>query len=623
MGDYNFYGGSKYGLDYSTHNNSYLGFDYKVPVSAIGVTTDPRTANQIKAVADKLNTGAKTIEVTGITPEVLEYIPDQHLDELNKLRKLVKVDLTLHGPLIEPTGVTKQGWDETQRQQAERHMWSALERAHKINPDGNIVVTFHSSNGLPEPETTVIDPKTGKPTSTEMFIVDERDGRFTTIKPKENFLLDKKVNVNEQLKELNQEEWTKALSGVSFHAHQGKSSIVKGLADVRRSRGGEDVLDEDKKGFLEIYKLSGTEEGQKLIEKQFPGDERAVVEQRIADINYGDIYVRDAYNSLQELYNKAYTAVEKDGKAEDKAKLEAYQQELRSKIKSGEIKFDDPTKLPEFADEVMKGVKILSTLTEAPKLHRPLREFAVDKASETFANLALKAYDKFEAKDKTAPIISIENPPAGSGLARAEDLRDVIKEARSKFVDKAVEEKGLSREEAQKTAEKLIGATWDVGHINMLKKYGYENKDIIKQTETVAPYVKHIHLSDNFGMEHTELPMGMGNVPIKQHMEKLQAQFKDKLKDIKQIVETGGWYQHFKSTPLPETLAAFGSPIYAMKMAPYWSQRTGLSGGYFGGYGQMLPEGNFSMYGAGFSGLPQELGGQMGGRNRLSGAPME
>ena len=56
----------------------------------------------------------------------------------------------------------------------------------------------------------------------------------------------------------------------------------------------------------------------------------------------------------------------------------------------------------------------------------------------------------------------------------------------------------------------------------MLRKEGYSEKDIVKQTEIIAPFVKHVHLSDNFGFEHTELPMGMGNVPLKEIMEKLQ-----------------------------------------------------------------------------------------------------
>ena len=95
-----------------------------------------------------------------------------------------------------------------------------------------------------------------------------------------------------------------------------------------------------------------------------------------------------------------------------------------------------------------------------------------------------------------------------------------------------------------------------------------------------------------------------------------------KKKKVKQIVETGNWYQHFQTTPFAETLSAFGSPIYGMKMSPYWNQAYSTQSPYFSGYG-FNPEIHHSIYGSGFSSLPVELGGQLSGRNRLSGSPME
>lgn len=170
----------------------------------------------------------------------------------------------------------------------------------------------------------------------------------------------------------------------------------------------------------------------------------------------------------------------------------------------------------------------------------------------------------------------------------------------------------------KKQAEKLIGATWDVGHINMIRAHGYSAEDVVKESKKIAPYVKHVHLSDNFGLEHTELPMGMGNVPMAKIL-KLSKNFQK----AKKVIETGQWYQHFQKSPLTEVFRAFGSPIYAMQMGPSWSQTYGTMGGYFSGYGQTLPEQHFNMYGTGFSGLPTELGGQMSGQNRLTGKPME
>ena len=77
------YPGADYGLDpespeffadYST------GISGSVQPASFGYTTDPRTTNQIQAVSQKLSTGAKTIEVTGVTPAELESIPKQQFD---------------------------------------------------------------------------------------------------------------------------------------------------------------------------------------------------------------------------------------------------------------------------------------------------------------------------------------------------------------------------------------------------------------------------------------------------------------------------------------------------------------------------------------------------------------
>jgi hypothetical protein len=158
----------------------------------------------------------------------------------------------------------------------------------------------------------------------------------------------------------------------------------------------------------------------------------------------------------------------------------------------------------------------------------------------------------------------------------------------------------------------------------MLRKRGYTEKDIVEETKKIAPFVKNIHMSDNFGLDHTELPMGMGNVPMQEHLQVLQKAHGKKLDEIKKIVEVGHWYTNFsKNAPFAETLAAFGSPIYGMTMQPYWNQGMHQFGGYFAGYG-LNPDTHHSIYGAGFSTLPVELGGQVqGGKSRLSGAPIE
>jgi len=462
------------------------------------------------------------------------------------------------------------------------------------------------------------DPKKGEKKRREVlkefWVVDETTGKFQNLAPTINYLEQKdgeKKDPYELIKEQNTAEWFRKLQGIAFHAHQGRDHVHRSLIITPEDKKSlpelQDVLKD--KTLTQNYKLWLEGKTDKLVTDLGQAAGKAFNE-RMSGIAQADIYLRDAYSGFQSMFNEIYKTADKSGDDSTKAKLNKFKKELLPNLK----KIKDPANINDFADTIVKGVNLLRSI-EPIQPHKPLKDFAIDKGSDTFSSVAFKSYDKFGDK---APIISIENPPVGMGLSRAEEITDLIKASRKKFAKQLMEKKGMSEGAAKNTAEKHIGATWDIGHINMLRKYGYTTEDLIKQTEKIAPFAKHIHLSDNFGMEHTELPMGMGNVPYEQQM-KILSKYNDKMK---KIIETGNWYQHFQVTPFTQTLEAFNSPIYSMKMQPYWTGETGGQGAYFAGYG-MNPEVHHSIYGSGFSNLPVELGGQVGGRNRLSGSPIE
>ena len=614
------YEGGKYDMDSAfdaaygipeNYGKSFLGFDYRTPAAQIGVTSDPFTSNQLQKVSEKVSTGAKNIEVSAIQLKTMDAIPKQQFAEMNRLRKLVGVDLTLHAPIIEPTGVTKQGWNESDRLNAERQMTSVLRRSHEMDPKGNLVVTFHSSAGLPEPETRIINEK-GEEELKEFWVANEDTGQFSNISAEVNyFKKEQKLDTKTLIKKRNEDTWYRELQSVNFNASQGASIIEKAMSDVVDGKYAP-MPKEKQEALLEAYrKVVKGEKEIKEIEELKPA-----LEPRINELTHGDVYLRSIYGEFQNMFNRAYKAAEMYDLKEDKNKLDKFRDEVAGKVKEME---EDPSKVGFLADELIKGVNVLRSITP-PQTIKPLREWAIEKASTTFANVAFDAYNKFK---NSAPIISIENPPVGMGLSRAEDLRDLVRKSRDKFADIAKDKLNLSKAEAKEQAEKLIGVTWDVGHINMLRGHGYEEKHLIAQTKTVAPFVKHVHLSDNFGLEHTELPMGMGNVPTKKMLDLIHG-YNDK---VKKIAETGDWFSRqgglgMTGTPHRQTLEAVGSPVFGGE-APYWNQISATSGQYFVGMGEISPQIHHSMYGAGFSNLPVELGGQMGGRSRVSGAPIE
>ncbi len=584
--------------------------DVRVSAGNLSMATDPRTANQIAEVTTKLNTGVKNIEVSVITPEVFESIPEQHLEEINRISKLTGVDISVHGLLLEPSGITQQGYSEVNREGIERQMLMNVERASKISPGG--VITFHSTSGVPEAVETVlvkddegrliekkravvvIDPRTGRMAPlrdvTERYFPQHEGQEFTG----KLLAFDPKTELNR----INEESWRDQLRNLNFNVIRGNESVTREGSLVNDA-----IMREVDEQGLEVLDKFGPEK--KLAEGQYYQRKE------------GEQILRSAYREMRELFDLAYKKAkenaEKTGNKSDLQKLKEFASDIKINKLNEKSKEYDSSYLPEV---VREGANILGKV-ENPNYYVPLHDFVLEKSSTTFGDVAFKAYEKLGDK---APIVSIENPPAGSGFSKAEDIKQLIEASRDKFVQNAVQSGKYSRSEAKEASEKMIGATWDVGHINMLKKYGYTDKELIKQAETIAPFVKHVHLSDNFGMDHTELPMGMGNVPFKEELKAIKkAGFEGK-----QVVEVGNWWQHFKTPPIGETLEALGSPLYSMRMSPYWNQIRATYGNYFSGYGPILPEQHFSMYGAGFSSLPQELGGQVPGKqSRFSGAPNE
>jgi len=359
-------------------------------------------------------------------------------------------------------------------------------------------------------------------------------------------------------------------------------------------------------------------------------------------LNSAATLISSNHQTLNTLFNKAY----KYGSKKQKMKLmelsENWKQDTHNQLKaldeSGVVKLNDYEeqimenglqekyidRLKEitasrhlkkngvFLRDEKTGKKLWDEDYGAPKIHVNASDFAMDEAAKTFGNLAIKSYNQYKEK---APTIVVENIWEGLGFSTAEDMRKLLDKSRGSF-EKFLVSKGKSEKEAKKIAEKQLGVTWDMGHINMSKGKGFDDTYVEEQTAKIADYVKHVHVTDNFGYEDSHLIPGMGNVPIKKVMEQLEKH--GKIEEMKMIVEAGGINQAFKKLPHVMSLgsfnAGFGSPP---------GQSGGMMGDYFGGYGTVNPEQHHTMYGAGFTTMPVELGGQMaGGQSRFGGTPM-
>ncbi len=584
------------------------GFDKPIPTGQFGLTTDPRVADVLKEVSSKLSTGVKDIEIEGLQPQILESMPKQHLKEVGQLAKLTGIEITLHGPLVDASGLTREGFSEAGREQAERQILMALERSHELNPKGNTPVTFHSAIQLPG---QIMDKSEDHPN--EVLVINSETGAINRLSVKERKELTgekKSITPQGEVDFINQENWKKQIKGLMYYSDLGDDHLRQTEAYKQKQRDEREKFEQAKR-----LKQEGKLKEIDLQEKEFEDQQKQVTDAINSQVRKGERYYNDSYRELEELFNVAYKKVELPG---EKKLIDDFYKQAKNRAKSI-VNSNNPEEVMKIKKELIdEGIDVLNKVN--PQLFESLNEFAKEKTVQTFGNAAWKAYEKVRSKEwEGAPIISIENPPAGqSAFSRGSELKEIVEKSREKFVERAVQE-GISKTEAQKQAEKLIGVTWDVGHINMLRKFGYDDEDILKETKEIAPLVKHVHLSDNFGFEHTELPMGMGNVPIAGIMKNLGK----KGFEAKKIIEAGNWWQHFKSPPVGQTFEAFGSPYSTSGGGGNWGQ--GNYEGYYSGFGMMLPQTNYATFGAGFSQLPAELGGQQqGGQgSRMSGRPME
>ena len=567
---------------------------YRSDAGSLGITTDPRTANIIKDASTKLSSGAKHMELALVSPEIFDSVPKQQLKEMKQLSKLTGSTVSVHGPVIDTSGISRDGFSELNREGSERKILEAIKRSHEIDPDGNIVVTFHSAEGIPGSDWKTIGDAENREAS-RIIAVNRETGRMVPVEEEKKYYpmevnkeetayipLDKGrfYTAKKNLEVHNATEWDNSIDQVIFNKERADEILGKNEIQIRH------LLEGIKRKEIDLEKITPTQR-EAFNHYQIAGE-----------------YIKDVDTHVRAFFHRAY----KYGNEEQREKLKDISKEYADMLnKEIEEKREDPLNY-----DVLKKSKamnyLLTTLKSddlAPEINVPVEDFAVEQSSKTFGNAAFDAYKKFGDK---APIVSIENPPAGFGLSTGEDLRALVKASRDQFVEKAIEEKGISKSEAEQLAEKFIGATWDVGHINMMRGKGHGEEDIIKETEKIAPFVKHVHLSDNFGFEHTELPMGMGNVPMKKIMEKLgEKGFK-----AKKVIEAAQWWQHFQTAPLKETMQALGSNIYSDGVGPYWNQALGFQQGYMTGLeGPWLPNNNYETFGTGFSRLPQELGGSV------------
>ena len=409
---------------------------YRTSAELLGTPTAPpgQQGDLPTQLTKSISTGQKVVELSLLNPEIVDTIFKPHLKEIKRIAKLAGVDLSVHGPLLEASGATESGYDKQQREIAEKQIFNALERSHDLDAKGNISVTFHTTNGAPG---VIWKKEKGRDErQIVMPLVDQETGKITVAREEERYSPEsggeKEIhNVQEQLRIMNSSKWGNSLSEVEFQ----REYADKILQEIHPILIGRYLEFRDKQIKGEKMDFSPEEFGE--IKKIISAEEHIHEGQRTAN-NLFDKAFKYGTDDEQKILIQLSKNYKKNLGIEDNGKLSQ--------------KYFDPQNQSNALFELKQGLSLMK-----PQLFKPAEEYTIQESTQSFGNAAWKAYKEFGEK---SPVLNIENPPAGMGLSRAEDVRAMVKGSRKQFVENAVRE-GMSKGVAKKQAEKLIGATWD------------------------------------------------------------------------------------------------------------------------------------------------------------------
>lgn len=150
---------------------------------------------------------------------------------------------------------------------------------------------------------------------------------------------------------------------------------------------------------------------------------------------------------------------------------------------------------------------------------KPLEEHGLEVLSEAIAEIA--EYCISASSSHSLIRLAIENLPQpqmyGSHIS---ELLEIIEHSRRKL-SKRLQKKGYGTSESIRLAKEAIGATLDIGHLNLFRQL-YQGSAfhgwLISQIKDLASagVIYNLHLSDNRSLDDSHLLIGEGNTPIKE-----------------------------------------------------------------------------------------------------------
>ena len=216
--------------------SSFTPYNTEATAGSMGLTTDPRNANILQEVSSKLSTGVKHMEIEFVSPDMIDQIPKQQMEEVKRLKELTGIEVSVHGPVIDTTGISQQGFSELNRENSERKIIETINRSHDLDPKGNIITVFHSSEGIPGTEWKKIPGEKEKGEAKRLIVVNRESGKLAPLEEERKFYPEmedvskgKIYSPEKELKILNDSEWMNNITTLENFKKEVDDIITKAI----------------------------------------------------------------------------------------------------------------------------------------------------------------------------------------------------------------------------------------------------------------------------------------------------------------------------------------------------------------------------------------------------------
>jgi len=497
---------------------------YKAGIK-VGVAVSFQDENGLlKGIQEAVNAGVQHIEIASLAQHGGSRsfgLSSMMISEIRCIAKFNGITLSVHtSPFLNICGFENNGFSMESGNRAIREGKASIDCADAIKAR---IVVFHA-NSFPRPVSDINPELFSDENTRAYFMVDPRSEEIMAISEEESVFIPQQAKdargallwlLDKDRKPLLDSVSGKPIPRLAVDADgRIRGEEVNFRNYIRRMKKEGMPLDEIIKSFLHIQRAGEINR----VYLQLVGAERTLAEAQSRRARLQDTleYYRGLDGALppEERYRLERTI--HDSLNSTGIAVPSNVRSVRSLLED-ELR-DNQRIIEASRQSLVQGWPRLSDVIEQLRKIMPLKDYGLEKMADAFAELA--EYSISVSSDNLIRL-AIENLPSPQMYgSAASELLEIIDESR-KHLAFRLQKKGYGNSECRRLTKELIGATLDIGHLNLQRQFYRRDafhKWMVSQARdlTKADIIFNLHLSDNYSTDDSHLLIGEGNSPIKE-----------------------------------------------------------------------------------------------------------